>query len=403
MSNPPLELVVTSRGTSLGPFTLGVVLEEVIVFLQRHGMELRNNEFIYNDAEPYSTDFCLKINDWGLNLRFDSVSQRLKFIDVTDFSKVSILYSGMRFAGPAGAPSLRFLSEIFGPSFPCSPSAEAGGYILQYPGVSFLFSSREELSPPDSKSSSRAPLREPPPSSATASRLFVYFGPELASRAVPPPLASDPFYFEEVHVRVGYGVWFSRRDKAITFDSSSQDVLTDLGPPSVTLSSPQTHSLYHPLSVPADLVYRYFSIGVDVTLASSSHRVKSIVLHTNLPGLPQFGLHRKCNFLLFPATLPTRASSFAQPACDNKDYDNNSHSDNNDISSNNLLGPVQRTETVHRVRADHTEPSSANVHASHSFHAAANAGGGGELLERGSDVVTGSTPTAQVCSDILRT
>ena len=41
--------------------------------------------------------------------------------------------------------------------------------------------------------------------------------------------------------------------------------------------------------------------GLDILFSGGSHRVRKFVLHTNVPGHPDFSVYAKCNFVLvFP-------------------------------------------------------------------------------------------------------
>ena len=45
-----------------------------------------------------------------------------------------------------------------------------------------------------------------------------------------------------------------------------------------------------------DYFYGYPSRGLDLLFCGASHRLKKVVLHTNIPGHPDFNLYCKCNF-----------------------------------------------------------------------------------------------------------
>lgn len=41
--------------------------------------------------------------------------------------------------------------------------------------------------------------------------------------------------------------------------------------------------------------------GLDILFCGKTHRVRKFVLHTNVPGHPDFNIYAKCNFMLvFP-------------------------------------------------------------------------------------------------------
>lgn len=90
----------------------------------------------------------------GLRLRFDGPDQRLRLIEVLDFSKVDLMYKSQdvlkgakaaeQCTSPQG-PSFRHVyNRLFGPSFPgeyVPPTDQSpyGTYVLSYPGIAFSF------------------------------------------------------------------------------------------------------------------------------------------------------------------------------------------------------------------------------------------------------------------------
>lgn len=51
--------------------------------------------------------------------------------------------------------------------------------------------------------------------------------------------------------------------------------------------------------------------GLDILFHGNTHRVRKFVLHTNVPGHPDFNVYAKCNFVLvFPDTA---ASPLLEP------------------------------------------------------------------------------------------
>ena len=45
--------------------------------------------------------------------------------------------------------------------------------------------------------------------------------------------------------------------------------------------------------------------GLDILFSGRTHRVRKFVLHTNVPGHPDFSSYAKCNFVLvFPDASP---------------------------------------------------------------------------------------------------
>lgn len=96
----------------------------------------------------------LQLPSNGLRLRFDGPDQRLRLIEVLDFSKVDLVYKsqdvlkGAKAAEESSAPqgpSFRHVyNRLFGPSYPgeyVPPTDQSpyGTYVLSYPGIAFSF------------------------------------------------------------------------------------------------------------------------------------------------------------------------------------------------------------------------------------------------------------------------
>lgn len=96
----------------------------------------------------------LQLPSNGLRLQFDGPDQRLRLIEILDFSKIALVYKNQEVVksskasepptSPAG-PSFRHVyNRLFGPSYPgeyIPPSGRSpyGTYVLSYPGVAFSF------------------------------------------------------------------------------------------------------------------------------------------------------------------------------------------------------------------------------------------------------------------------
>lgn len=115
----------------------------------------------YSSNEPVLCPVILSLSTSGIRLRFDGPGQRLRLIEVLDFSKSSLTYKGnelVRRAKPSTdgpseqdpkppGPAFRHVyNRLFGPSYPgeynppaASNPSNRGTYILSYPGIAFCF------------------------------------------------------------------------------------------------------------------------------------------------------------------------------------------------------------------------------------------------------------------------
>lgn len=115
----------------------------------------------YSSHEPVSRPVILHLATSGIRLRFDGPNQRLRLIEVLDFSKASLTYKNNELVRRSKAlsdepneqdskhtgPAFRHVyNRLFGPSYPgeyIPPQSDGnsnhGTYVLSYPGVAFCF------------------------------------------------------------------------------------------------------------------------------------------------------------------------------------------------------------------------------------------------------------------------
>jgi phagosome assembly factor 1 len=281
----------------------------------------------------------------GTLLRFDGIEQRLRAIEVYNVNLVgTLLYKNNVFGSAEEKPTFHKIYERFGPSTPGTYNEEKGSYLLRYRGVAFLFPI-----PPQFAKFYRGtdddrhalPLEFPGGLSPVVSRIYVYCGSDHRTPLL-PPLPSDSHYFELVEVHIGKGVKLMRRNKHLSFRSSVQDALTDLGEPdrvffkeedemqsaffggaagfdddfaSASLDGGGDYSSLggggslgggHVSMMAAasarmgysDFFFNYFELGIDLLFDKNTHTIKKFVLHTNFPSHCDFNRYRKCNFVI---------------------------------------------------------------------------------------------------------
>ena len=115
----------------------------------------------YSSSEPVLQPVVLTLLSNGIRLRFDGPDQRLRLIEVLDFTKSTFSYKNTDVVrhfktpidgskeqeAPQTGPSFRHIyNRLFGPSYPgeyIPPSSNdksgLGTYVLSYPGVAFSF------------------------------------------------------------------------------------------------------------------------------------------------------------------------------------------------------------------------------------------------------------------------
>ena len=116
-------------------------------------------DLAYSTSEPLIDPIALTLPNNGIRLRFDGPDQRLRLIEVLDFSKTTLTYKGNDLvkrsrssdedasAEAATVVALSFkhvYSRLFGPTYAgeyCAPENghTRGVYILSYPGIALTF------------------------------------------------------------------------------------------------------------------------------------------------------------------------------------------------------------------------------------------------------------------------
>jgi len=233
--------IIPSR--ALGPFMIGMPIGSALEYIQKHGMRMRNNEFLFHAEDPLSSDLVLTLLDCGLRLRFDARQQRLKLIDVFDWAKITMTYDGASLGKNGNTEgSFRSLYRVFGLTFPGSFDQKRCQYLLQYPGLCFVFALPKGFQ--DNQNAVELPLDLPDGSSPPVARLFIHSGSNVNQLSL-PALKDHTHYFEPVHVYLNTGVLFTKRRRHITFNCSAQDLLTDFGPPSRILQKDRDQMQIH--------------------------------------------------------------------------------------------------------------------------------------------------------------
>ena len=132
---------------------MGSSLHETLSRLKSQPDAFPSIDIVYSPTEPLSTPLILDLQKNGFRLRFDGASQRLRLIEVLDFSLTPLTYENqdvVKFGEGVGTikgPAFRHIYDrLFGPTFPgeyIQPTPDSGShhgsYILSYPGIAFTF------------------------------------------------------------------------------------------------------------------------------------------------------------------------------------------------------------------------------------------------------------------------
>ncbi|KAF2007214.1 hypothetical protein P154DRAFT_569106 [Amniculicola lignicola CBS 123094] len=149
--------LLLAPGRSLGFFTLGCSLHEILTTIKADVKLFPRFQLYHDDARPITSPIHVVLADNGIRLQFDGPDQRLRLIEVLDFTKAKILYKDVEVFKPAegygglssgvSGPKFRHIyDKLLGPTYGgeyIPPRLEApnarGTYNLSYPGVAFNF------------------------------------------------------------------------------------------------------------------------------------------------------------------------------------------------------------------------------------------------------------------------
>jgi isoleucyl-tRNA synthetase len=270
---------------------LGASLHNVLTRLKAQPQTYPQLDLAYSAAEPIVQPVILTLPANGIRLRFDGPDQRLRLVEVLDFSKTSLTYKNnevvrqtrssnegsseqeMHFAGP---PFRHVYNRLFGPTYPGeyvrpepNDNSEYGTYVLSYPGVAFSFPLKHTAW---SERSDFVSLLSSSAASAATS-MCVFNGsswPEarssLFTRVPPFPRSIAllgrnkecvPDEIEDVNI-YGAGQIVLIRRTAPRFsiklgETTPQDLVAELGPPDAIYRKSDTRITIHGSSVMDDL------------------------------------------------------------------------------------------------------------------------------------------------------
>lgn len=261
-------------------------------------------EISYSSSDPIHAPVILNLPHNGLRLRFDGIEQRLRMIEVLNFSFTPLTYQGVELvkthdtistlpsddaAGEsATGPTFRQVyHKLFGPthageySTPTRPQADAfGTYILSYPGLAFSFAIHHTAWKSNADFVSLLSSAAARPAHALA--IFVAGSWEEAqqdhlTRACPHPRSlalggrwrdSNPPEVEHLKIKATGTIEVARRSgpsfALVLGETTVQDLVSQLGPP--------------------DAIYRKFDRKMSIHKNRASSRSKHPPFATGSPG-----------------------------------------------------------------------------------------------------------------------
>ncbi|KAK3905068.1 hypothetical protein C8A05DRAFT_31114 [Staphylotrichum tortipilum] len=146
-------------GRALGFLVLGASLHDVLTRLKAEPQRFPKLDLMHTPSDPVKEPVVLALPANGVRMRFDGPEQRLRLVEVTDFTKNHIFLKPANdkerdlVRPPAAAqdapspppdttagPTFRHIYQRFlGPTYDGEYVPDAEVYVLSYPGVAFTF------------------------------------------------------------------------------------------------------------------------------------------------------------------------------------------------------------------------------------------------------------------------
>lgn len=351
--------------TSLGPFHLGMTLNNALRLVRGAKAEYGVVEVLYGEPDLHVADITLRFPEHGLALRFDPHRQLLRLASIYDLTRMQVRYGRTVVGGMSQPATFPHVYSTFGPTYPGEYDAAAGRYTLQYPGLLFCFPvpAGEAAAHVAGLDAQKLPLNLPGGAVLQAAQCVVFAGPPAPLEELEAPASygsssrsgAEPSFAPPPQLKavLGCGVFFNGGDGTapssstaglgaaaagtggVCFGQGPQDVISELGPPDSVFVKPSGTSVICYPGSPASphgmgpdagpsthpgagrgYSYNYFRLGLDVIFDGRTHTVAKLKLHANLPYHPDFNLYQKAQFQLLADALqlPPDSSALAQNA-----------------------------------------------------------------------------------------
>ncbi|OCH92937.1 UPF0183-domain-containing protein [Obba rivulosa] len=284
-------------GSGLGPFEIGMSLWNVLDMLRRmqHAFPLVDVKY---DPDTATTPVLLHVRP-HLDLLFAGYHQRLHTICVRKLRDssppITLKYKEYTLSSPEEVLRRLGVNRTFGPTYP--------GDDLRYPGVSFSFDE-------DGRGEALKGLKSPDDRTQEVKRVIItQKNPEGGRQDALDEVSECEAMVGEIEkaiVKVHDGITLhfhpsiSPPVRIRLGDSTAQDLVCDLGPPLRVHYKEDDRMTIHSRSsdreadADTDYFYNYLQHGIDFLISGSTHTVRKIILHSNIPGSPLFQRYKRC-------------------------------------------------------------------------------------------------------------
>lgn len=344
-------------------FTLGTPINQVITALQNCSRIVENVELTYSPTDPLSRDVVICLVKDGIRLRFEPNTQLLRLIEVYDLRNITLRHCHKTFSKPGDQADVDKVKDCFGATRPGVYYEKQRLYELTWRGLSFTFLAPKDTSALQTsyvQGTGLGSLHFPNSASPLLERMKIFKGtpsdhvkgtkehsPSMLKEKELPTVPVSAFCGMCIPISVRSvgdgkrisGLAFSFYAQAadastnrssdflpklferiISFGDSTECVLSALGAPSKVFYATGGKMLIHRGEdherrdgTQPHYFFNYFSLGVDILFDCITNRVRKFVLHSNLPGHFDFGIHARCNFSITfgeqPFTLTSTSKS----------------------------------------------------------------------------------------------
>lgn len=283
-------------------------------------------------------DYVIELSSFGVSLRFNPILQILTSIRFSKMDEVILQYpmgsSGQvtTFSMPKKVATVGDVYQTFGPTQPGKFESNFQHFVLEYPGLAFVFAVPSEKSMMYSQDASLVPQGSDPQDALTPNlslplvSLYCRTSEKAAQIVTREDALRELENRPSVQVQLGQSIsfWYpsSSRTTTLMFGTHVQDVITFIGLPDARFTKPATAfsssrassnvgsagggmggvggaaSLTSTVLPEPDYFFNYFDLGVDILFDGRLHVAKKFVLWTNLPSQPDFVRYSKCHYCI---------------------------------------------------------------------------------------------------------
>ncbi|CAE6494399.1 unnamed protein product [Rhizoctonia solani] len=285
-------------GLGVGPFELGASLFDVLNFLRRPSPPAFPSVSVKYDATSTSQSPIILHLRPHLDLLFTRQTQRLHTISLSlhrnnqQHIPLVLSYKDEVLSGPDVVPHRTAVQRMMGPTYK--------GDRMRYPGVWFSF---EDDVP------GATGVTNPEESNAEVKRVVVTQRQEQTEHdrqedgeVVPNATMYGDVKRAVIQIHDGIYLYFFTPDSddppihirlGVT---TAEDLTCDLGPPVLTHYKEDDRMSIHATGQDDEesYFYNYFQHGLDFLISGKTHRVRKIIVHSNVPGSPLFQRYKRC-------------------------------------------------------------------------------------------------------------